>query len=498
MWAACCSNPCVFRAQEHRNDGRLLWTLVGVPPLRVESTSWSSGQVAPGYPRQRARVVVSWQGHPPPFDDVIDGSDPRYGAYNGELSPLPAAGGGEAAGGQEVDEQQVSSEDEEAGEARQVKADQVLILDMNHDLGVEAKPMKQGGQALPSTMVFRKVDQQESPLLSKLQGQWHGHTSVQSGTACLSTFRGLGRCALTQGRYGRSLVLGVHECETKCLQTTSCRSYSFKPGECFLFSSECRTLETTSFAKADDLLVYETYAMATAFPHTSTCDVDLLVQARSIRIDVSNCEGAGAAATAPSSCRISPQQGSIEGILQASEVCPEGNARQTPPCVLQDYETRFIHYEYYPFFVTVVESYNGLQPKQTFSGVFTFNTRVVASMQVPPRYYPYHLSMYMPHQTAGRTLIQLSDVVHPFLEQPSSAQVLNLYQRPAGYTDGGRSWTNLLEPLAADTSMQQQQTIDYELQLYFECNASITRFIRNESWALRDDCSAMVLLRSLG
>ena len=444
---------------------------------------------------------MSWQGHPPPFDDIIDGRDPRYGAYNGQLSPLPPGGAGEAAGGQqEVNEQQVSSEDEEAGEASEVKADQVLILDMNHDLGVEAKPIKQAGQAPPSTMVFRKVDQQESALLGKLQGQWRGHTTVQSGTACLSTFRGLGRCPLTQGTYSRELVLGVHECETKCLQTTSCRSYSFKPGECFLFSSQCSTLQTTSFVKADDLLVYETYAMTTAFPHTRTCDVDLLVQASSIRIDVSNCEAPGATATVPSGCRISPQQGSVEGILQASDVCPEGNARQTPPCVLQDYETRFIHYEYYPFFVTVVESYSGLQPKQTFSGVFTFNTRVVASMQVPPRHYPYHLSMYMPHQTPGRTLIQLSDVVHPFLEQPGSAQVLNLYERPPSHTDGAgaRSWTNLLEPLAADTSMQQQQTIDYELQLYFECNASITRFIRNESWALRDDCSAMVLLRSLG
>ena len=54
------------------------------------------------------------------------------------------------------------------------------------------------------------------------------------------------------------------------------------------------------------------------------------------------------------------------------------------------------------------------------------------------------------------------------------------------------SQANWLRPLAPDPSMQQQKTIDYELALYFECNASIARFATNASWGATPGCASLV------
>jgi len=357
-------NPCVLQASDHEGEPHLAWSLVARPPVRIETTSDSSGEVEADALSHKPRLQVHWQGRPPPFDMQIDPADPRFGLYNGELSVLgadrraqdlathtPAAQDTgsdtavDAAAGYATRERSAHDAGRFAAgrgaEASVSSADEILILDLNEELGVETVPACGAGPT--ASMIFRKAqardEQVQERQLPDVQGQWHGSTFVDARrSSCVSTRRGNGRCPLVFGAYSKTPFLNVEECETRCLQLPSCTSYSFAPGECFLFSSMCAQLQTTLFEE-DDLLIYATFAMARRFEARRRCDIDVLFVADRFRVDVSNCEGA------LGGCRISPQQGYFEGHLEFSALCPEGNPSARPPCVLQDYQTRALHYQ---------------------------------------------------------------------------------------------------------------------------------------------------------
>jgi len=330
-------------------------------------------------------------------------------------------------------------------------------------------------------MTFVKEFSAEKREITHLDGEYEGYTKADFRSRCVSTLRANGRCRLIQDGFQRLLLTDVSECETQCLQQDACTHYSFTPGECLLILGPCPSIQTIQEVDGEAVkLKHITYSVAKTFDETATCKLNMWVSNGRFRLDIYDCGGDRHDAY---TCRQSPQEGNIQGTIKFVHACPEGSVFEKPPCGLQDSRTRFTYYYYQPFVLEVDKSYSALAPHAVYAGLYTFNTADVASYQNPPVVYTYTITMFIPSIVPPSKIVELSDVVFPMIDQPAAAQVLNLR----------RSLSNFrIPPAKPNQNMLDQVILDRHVQLYLECNESLTEFVQNSSWAAEEACQRLL------
>jgi len=301
--------------------------------------------------------------------------------------------------------------------------------------------------------------------------EWEGFTLGDTGTP--AQFVRQGRCELTWALWN-SKCGSTEKCEEYCVALPSCKYFSFSTTalQCYLFQ-ECPSTDYTDYQV---VLSYSSYTVARSGRgvggNVAKCTAKMLVNSKEarVRIDVYGCGGERS--------RTSRQEGSMEGTIFMINSCPMESSSRSPPCRLDDPNTRHTYYAYWPFQIVFDTSNSNRAVRTRYNAIVTFNTAQVSQLFASAEY-DYDMSIYIPSSPHQEAVPE--SPFYPFISQPGFAQVFN-FRKASPPTS-----------IPPRRQAAQQIHVTEQMRAFITCNRSLTLSLNVIRQATRS-CETLVEL----